>query len=84
MLVSFNHKDYQTLGAYGVERVVQISDPSLENFTALTYAENIVSVAQDNQANLVVLSSSANAKYLAPLLAVSLSAGYASKCHRAA
>ena len=76
--VSFNHKDYQTLGAYGVERVVQISDPSLENFTALTYAENIVSVAQDNQANLVVLSSSANAKYLAPLLADSLSAGYAS------
>ena len=76
--VSFNNKDHQTLGAYGVERVVQISDPSLENFTALTYAENIVSVAQDNQANLVVLSSSANAKYLAPLLAVSLSAGYAS------
>ena len=76
--VSFNNKDHQTLGAYGVERVVQISDPSLENFTALTYAENITSVAQDNQVNLVVLSSSANAKYLAPLLAVSLSAGYAS------
>ena len=76
--VSFNHKDHQTLGAYGVERVVQISDPSLENFTALTYAENIASVAQANQVNLVVLSSSANAKYLAPLLAVSLSAGYAS------
>ena len=76
--VSFNNKDHQKLGAYGVERVVQISDPSLENFTALTYAENITSVAQDNQVNLVVLSSSANAKYLAPLLAVSLSAGYAS------
>ena len=76
--VSFNQKDHQTLGAYGVERVVQISDPSLENFTALTYAENIASVAQANQVNLVVLSSSANAKYLAPLLAVSLSAGYAS------
>ena len=76
--VSFNNKDHQILGAYGVERVVQISDPSLEIFTALTYAENINSVAQDNQVNLVVLSSSANAKYLAPLLAVSLSAGYAS------
>ena len=76
--VSFNHKDHQTLGAYGIERVIQISDPSLENFTALTYAENIAPVAQANQVNLVVLSSSANAKYLAPLLAVSLSAGYAS------
>ena len=76
--ISFNQKDHQTLGAYGVERVVQINDPSLENFTASTYAKNIASVAQANEVNLVVLSSSSNAKYLAPLLAVSLSAGYAS------
>ena len=53
--------------AYGVERVVQISGSFSENFTALTYAENIASVAQDNQVNLVVLSSSANAN-TAPLL----------------
>ena len=76
--ISFNLKDHQTLGAYGVERVVQINDPSLENFTASTYAENIASVAEANEVNLVVLSSSSNAKYMAPLLAVSLSAGYAS------
>tara|TARA_B100001250_G_C19723484_1_gene754938 strand:- start:13 stop:969 length:957 start_codon:yes stop_codon:yes gene_type:complete len=75
---SFNHSDSKTLGTYGVDRVIQISDPSLENFTAQQYAANLTSVAQENGVKLVVLSSSANAKYLAPLLTVSLSAGYAS------
>jgi electron transfer flavoprotein alpha subunit len=78
MAVSFNHNDPQTLGTYGVERVIQISDPSLENFTARQYSANLILVAQENGVKLVLLSSSANAKYLAPLLAVSLSAGYAS------
>lgn len=78
MAATFNHSDPQTLGTYGVERVIQISDPSLENFTARQYAANLTSVAQENGVKLVLLSSSANAKYLAPLLAVSLSAGYAS------
>ena len=75
---SFNHSTPQTLGTYGVERVIQISDPTLENFTAQQYAVNLASVAKENGVKLVLLSSSANAKYLAPLLAVSLSAGYAS------
>ena len=78
MAATFNHSDPQTLGTYGVERVIQISDPSLENFTARQYAANLTSVAQENGVKLVLLSSSANAKYLAPLLAVYISAGYAS------
>ena len=76
--VSFNHKDPQSLAKYGVDRVIQISDPSLDNFTAQHYAANLTTVAKENDAKLLVLSSSSNAKYLAPLLAVSLSAGYAS------
>ena len=75
---SFNLNDFQTLGTYGVERVIQISDPKLEKFTAERYAANLASVVKENGVKLVLLSSSANAKYLAPLLAVSISAGYAS------
>ena len=74
----FNQNDYQTLGTYGVERVIQISDPKLEKFTAEEYTANLASVVKENGIKLVLLSSSANAKYLAPLLAVSISAGYAS------
>ena len=75
---SFNYSEYQTLGTFGVERVIQISDPKLEKFTAERYAANLASVVKENGVKLVLLSSSANAKYLAPLLAVSISAGYAS------
>ena len=74
----FNQNDFQTLGTYGVERVIQISDPKLEKFTAERYAANLASVVKENGVKLVLLSSSANAKYLAPLLAVSIAAGYAS------
>ncbi len=76
--VSFNQQESSPLGSYGVDRVIQINDPSLENFTAHQYAINLIEIAQTRGAKLVILSSSANAKYLAPLLAVSLSAGYAS------
>ena len=76
--VSFNNEDTTSLENYGVERVIQISDPSLKNFTAQPYATNLAAVAKENNVKLLILSSSANAKYLAPLLAISLSAGYAS------
>lgn len=76
--VSFNHEDAAPLGSYGVDQVIQINDPSLESFTAQQYASNLATIAQTKEIKLIVLSSSANAKYIAPLLAVSLSAGYAS------
>lgn len=76
--VSFNHEDASPLGSYGVDQVIQINNPSLESFTAQQYASNLATIAQTKEIKLIVLSSGANAKYIAPLLAVSLSAGYAS------
>ena len=75
--VSFNLEDATPLGSYGVDQVIQINDPSLESFTAQQYASNLATIAQTKEIKLIVFSSSANAKYIAPLLAVSLSAGYA-------
>ena len=43
---SFNHSEYQTLGTFGVERVIQISDPKLEKFTAERYAANLASIVK--------------------------------------
>ena len=76
--ISFNQNDSKRLGNYGVDRLIKIIEPSLENFNAQHYAANLTSVALENSVKLILMSSSANAKYLAPLLAVSLSAGYAS------
>ena len=76
--VSFNHNSHEVLGTYGVDRVIQINDVALEEFTALKYASNLSEIATAESVKLALLSSSANAKYLAPLLAIALSAGYAS------
>jgi electron transfer flavoprotein alpha subunit len=76
--VTFNQDEVESLGTYGIEKVIKFKGPSISNFTALQYAENIASIAKENEAKVIILSSSANAKYLAPKLSINLSAGYAS------
>lgn len=78
LAVTINHGDTEELARYGVDKVIKVNDAALEEFTAQSYAEVVSTIAKENNANIVVLSSSANAKYIAPLIAVSLSAGYAS------
>jgi electron transfer flavoprotein alpha subunit len=76
--VTFNQEEIESLGVYGIEKVIKFNGPSISNFTAVQYADNIASVAKENEAKIIILSSSANAKYLAPKLSITLSAGYAS------
>jgi electron transfer flavoprotein alpha subunit len=78
LAVTINQGDTEELARYGVDKVIKVNDAALEEFTAQSYAEVVSTIAKENNANIVVLSSSANAKYIAPLIAVSLSAGYAS------
>jgi electron transfer flavoprotein alpha subunit len=74
----FNAQEVQMLATYGVDKAILIKNQALETFTAPQYASNITAMAQQHNAQMIVLSSSANAKYLAPLLAIALAAGYAS------
>ena len=76
--VTFDQQEVEPLGTYGIEKVIKFNGSSISNFTALQYAENIASIAKENEAKIIILSSSANAKYLAPKLSITLSAGYAS------
>lgn len=76
--VSVNATNASELGAYGVEKVLNVSNESLQKFQANAYAQILVEAAKQESASVIVLSQSANAKYLAPLLAVDLNAGYAS------
>ena len=76
--VTFDQQEVEPLGTYGIEKVIKFNGSSISNFTALQYAENIASIAKENEAKIIILSSSANAKYLAPKLSINLSAGYAS------
>ena len=76
--VTFNLEEEEALGKYGVEKVIKFNGQSMSNFTAAQYADNIASVAKQFKAKILILSSSADAKYLAPKLSINMSAGYAS------
>ncbi|RXG31531.1 electron transfer flavoprotein subunit alpha/FixB family protein [Leeuwenhoekiella palythoae] len=76
--VAVNAEETASLGTYGADKVVHIKSDKLSKFTANAYAAAVTEIAKNEGSKVVVLSSSANAKYLAPLLAVDLEAGYAS------
>ncbi|WJJ96704.1 electron transfer flavoprotein subunit alpha/FixB family protein [Algibacter luteus] len=76
--VAINANDTSALGNYGVDKVLNISNAQLDNFNANAYAAAIKQAAEQESAQVVIVSSSANSKYLAPLLAVGLNAGYVS------
>ena len=73
--VTFNAADADTLGNYGVSKVMNITVDG--NFNAKIYASGIQQAASEVATKVVVVSSSADSRYLTPLLAIGLEAGYA-------
>jgi len=76
--VTINTNDTSALGNYGVDKVLNVSNSQLDTFNAKTYADVVKQAAEKESAKVVIVSSSADSKYLAPLLAVGLNAGFAS------
>ncbi|MCD2260762.1 electron transfer flavoprotein subunit alpha/FixB family protein [Psychroserpens luteolus] len=76
--VTVNAGDSSELGSYGVDKVLNINNGDLDKFNAAAYASAIEQAAKQEGSKVVVLSSSADSKYLAPLVAIGLDAGYAS------
>jgi len=74
--VTFNASDASELSNYGVDKILNITNTS--EFNAKVYADALKQAAEKVEAKVVIVSSSADSKYLAPLLAVELHAGYAS------
>lgn len=76
--VTVNTADASDLSKYGVDKVLKVNNDKLSKFTAKAYADVIKQAAQKEGAKLILLSSTTDSLYLAPLVAVSLDAGYAS------
>jgi electron transfer flavoprotein alpha subunit len=76
--VTINNADNSALATYGVDKVVIVSNDKLNNFSAKAYADVIAQVAKKEGAQIVLVSSSTDSLYVAPLVAVALEAGYAS------
>jgi electron transfer flavoprotein alpha subunit len=75
--LTINGGDTSELNAYGAENVVEVKN-DLATFNAKTYASIIKQVAEAKEAVTVIIDSSVDGLTVAPLLAVSLEAGYAS------
>ena len=72
--ITFKASDASKLGDYGVDKVLNIE--SIDEFNAFMYADVIKQAAEKENTAIIVLSSSADSKYIAPLLAIGLNAGY--------
>ena len=72
--VVFNADDVSTLSNYGVDKVLSVK--ITEDYNAETYADILKQAVEREQSKVIVLSSSADCKYLAPLLSFGLDAGY--------
>jgi electron transfer flavoprotein alpha subunit len=76
--ITINADDISVLGNYGADKVLKVNNSKLDVFNAKAYAEIIKQAAAKEGSKVVIISSSADCKYLAPILAVGLDAGYAS------
>lgn len=74
--VVINCNDSSALQNYGVDNVLNVK--VTEKFNAKIYADIIKQAAEKQAATAVILSSSADSRYLAPILSVGLNAGYVS------
>lgn len=76
--LTVNVADASELSKYGVDKVLKVSNENLSKFTAKAYADAIKQASEKENAKLVLLSSTTDSLYLAPLVAVGLDAGFAS------
>lgn len=76
--VTINTDDVSELANYGVDKVLKVTNDKLKTFNAKAYADVIKQAAQKESAKVILLSSTTDSIYLAPLVAVGLEAGYTS------
>ena len=76
--LAVNVADATVLPTYGADKIITVTSDKLTTFSVKTYVELILQVAQKEQVSTVLLPSSANTRYLAPVLAVKWGATYLS------
>lgn len=76
--VTVNTTNTSELSNYGVSKVLNVSNDKLKDFNAKGYADVIKQAAQKENSTLVILSSTTDSLYLAPILSIGLEAGFAS------
>lgn len=74
--ISINASEPATLGDYGISKILNVTDDKLKTFNSKAYAQTIQQAAEKEGTKVVILSSSTDTKFLAPLLTALLKGGY--------
>ena len=76
--VGFNIEDYSTLNKYGVDKLYNVETGEDIFFDVDRYSETITKIVKEENASLIVVSSSADGRYLGPILSVKTRSAYIS------
>mmetsp|Transcript_28901 Transcript_28901/g.33582 ORF Transcript_28901/g.33582 Transcript_28901/m.33582 type:complete len:319 (-) Transcript_28901:23-979(-) len=76
--LTINADNNEELYTYGAEKVVSVSNEALLTFNAKAYTSVVKQVADAEGSSIIVLDSSIDGLFIAPMIAVALDAGYAS------
>ena len=76
--VGFNLYDHQALNQYGVEKFYNVDTKGDKFFDVESYSSSIANIVEEEKANLIVVSASADGRYLGPILSVKVDAAYIS------
>jgi electron transfer flavoprotein alpha subunit len=74
--ISVNNENPGQLAGYGVSKIMDIREERLKLFNAKAYAALVSQIVKKEGAKVVILSSGADARFMAGLLAGKLEAGY--------
>ena len=74
--LTINAEDVNELSSYGIKKIIKVNNESLNKFSASSFADIISKVADNTSSSYIVLCSSLDSKYLAPLLAADINAAY--------
>ena len=74
--IAINANDSNALGEYGAAKVLNVSNDNLNTFNAKAYASVVSQAAEAEGAKVVIVSSSADSRFLSGILAAKLNAGY--------
>ena len=76
--VGFNIKDIQVLELYGLDQLYNIDTQGDSYFDVERYSSNISSIIDKENTSIVIVSASADGRYLGPILSVKIDAAYIS------
>ena len=76
--VGFNIEDYSVLNKYGVDKLYNVETGEDIFFDVDRYSETITKIIKEENASLIVVSSSADGRYLVPVLSIKTQSAYIS------